>query len=77
MRSALDAALSTVRDARRSNDPSRMRAALEKVEQSLGGMQQHMSMCTGMMDKMSQMMGGRRGMGPRGGQPDATPAPQP
>jgi hypothetical protein len=80
MRTALDTALATIRDARQSNDPSRMRAALEQVETSLAGMQQRVSTCTTMMNNMSNMMGmmgGRQGMGMRRGRPDAGGTSQP
>jgi hypothetical protein len=84
MGTALDKALATIREARQSNDPSRMRAALEQVEASLAGMQQRVSVCTTMMNNMSNMMGmmmgmmgGRQGMGMRRGQPGAGGTSQP
>jgi hypothetical protein len=76
MGAALDKVLASVREARQSNDPLRMRAALDQVETSLSGMQQHVSACTTMMNNMSNMMGmmmgmmgGRQGMGMMRGQP--------
>lgn len=84
MGTALDKALATIREARQSNDPSRMRAALDQVEASLAGMQQRMSACTTMMNNMSNMMGmmmgmmgGRQGMGMMRGRPGAGGTSQP
>ena len=57
MDASLDQVLTAVREARQSNDPSRMRAALDQVETSLAGMRQRVSVCTTMMNSMSNMMG--------------------
>jgi len=84
MGTALDRALAIIREARQSNDPSRMRAALDQVETSLADMQQRVSGCTTMMNNMSNMMGmmmgmmgGRQGMGMMRGQPGAGGTSQP
>ena len=84
MGAALDKVLASVREARQSNDPSRMRAALDQVETSLAGMRQRVSACTTMMNSMSNMMGmmmgmmgGRQGMGMMRGQPGAGGTAQP
>lgn len=77
MSTALDKALAIIREARQSNDPSRMRAALDQVETSLADLQQRVSGCTTMMNNMSNMMGGRQGMGMMGGQRGAGGTSQP
>ena len=48
-------------EARESNDPVKMRAAIEQAEKPLGRMQEHMSMCKNMMNMMGMMHG--EGMG--------------
>ena len=55
---SVDKVLTSLRDAKVSNDPARMRAAIDEAEKPLGMMQEHMSMCM----KMMNMMHGR-GMG--------------
>ena len=58
-----DALAKTIADARASNDPAKMRAALEQSEKPLTDMRQHMSMCMNMMtmmQKMHGMMGGQQ-----------------
>lgn len=66
---ALDKALAAIRDARGSSDPARLRAALDQVESSLTDIEPHVSGCTAMMTRLSDMistmmgmMGGRQGM---------------
>lgn len=56
-----DQTLATIREAKQSNDPAQMRAALDAVEKPLAEMQEHMKMCMQMMDMM-QMHGGMGGM---------------
>lgn len=51
-----------VTEARQSNDPSKMRAALEQVEKQQSEMREHMSMCMRAMDKMDKMHGDMGGM---------------
>jgi hypothetical protein len=48
----------TVQDAEKSDDKVKMKAALQRVESHISGMQAHMSQCSGMMDMMGSMMGG-------------------
>lgn len=58
-----DALAKTMADARASNDPAKMRAALEQAEKPLADMRQHMKMCMHMMtmmQKMHGMMGGQQ-----------------
>ena len=58
-----DALAKTLADARASNDPAKMRAALEQAEKPLADMRQHMNMCMNMMtmmQKMQGMMGGQQ-----------------
>ena len=80
MGTTLDKALAIIREARQSNDLSRMRAALDQVEASLASMQQRVSTCTTIMNNMSNMMGmmgGRQGMGMMRGRPGAGGTSQP
>lgn len=54
-----------IAEAKQSNDPGRMRAALEQVEKHQSEMRQHMSMCMrsmGNMEKMHGNMGMQEGM---------------
>lgn len=48
----------TMAQARQSNDPAQMRAALEQGDKSLTEMNNHMSMCMSMMNMMGGMHGG-------------------
>ena len=43
--------------ARQSNDPEKMRAALDQSQRQLGKMKEHMSMCENMMNMMEKMQG--------------------
>lgn len=60
-----DQMLTTIREARQSNDPAETRGALETIEKPLAEMQEHMKMCLHTMDMMrmqggmGRMMGGR------------------
>jgi hypothetical protein len=47
--------------AKQSNDPAKMRAALDEAEKALSPMNEHMQGCMGMM-KMMQNMHGKSGM---------------
>ncbi|MBY0497436.1 MAG: hypothetical protein K2Y23_24805 [Cyanobacteria bacterium] len=51
----------TMDDANASNDPAKMRAALDQAQKPLGDMKEHMGMCMDMMKMMEKMHGG--GMG--------------
>lgn len=54
---ATDALAKTLADARGSNDPAKMRAALEQAEKPLDDVRQHMRMCMNMMTMMQKMHG--------------------
>ena len=61
---SVDQVLTSLREAKASNDPARMRAAIEEAEKPLGMMQQHMSMCMKMMNMMhGEGMGNMHGGG--------------
>lgn len=45
----------TVEQARRSNDPTRMREALDQTQQALREMRAHMQACNDMMNSMPMM----------------------
>ena len=51
----------TVEEARQSNDPQKMRAALDQVQKSLGMMNEHMSQCMRAMNSMGGMHQGMQG----------------
>ncbi len=46
-----------IEDAKRSNDPAQMRAALDEAERSLDRMNSHMNMCMDRMGMMQHMKG--------------------
>ena len=46
---SIDRTLKTIEEARTSNDPGKMRAALEQVQKPLTEMKSHMTMCNRMM----------------------------
>ena len=48
----------TTDEAKKSNDPAKMRAALESAQKPLADMKDHISMCMSMMDMMKNMRGG-------------------
>jgi hypothetical protein len=52
-------------EAKESNDPAKMRAALDQAQKPLADMKQHMTMCMNMMGMMQNMhgMGGMMGGG--------------
>ena len=59
---SVDKVLTSLREAKASNDPARMRAAIDEAEKPLGMMQEHMSMCMKMMNMMhGQGMGNMQG----------------
>lgn len=43
--------------AKQSNDPAKMRAALDQSQKQLGEMKEHMTMCGNMMSMMEKMQG--------------------
>jgi hypothetical protein len=67
MQSMMDANTQTTKDieaAKLSNDPEKMRAALDEAEKALKPMNEHMKKCMGMMQNMhgkGGMMGGMMG----------------
>ena len=58
---SIDRMMQTMDEARQSNDPAKMRAALDQAQKPLAEMKQHMNMCMNMMGMM-QKMHGRGGM---------------
>ncbi len=50
--------LKTVQDAKKSDDKTKMKAALKRVEDHIAGMKSHMGQCMDMMGMMGKMMGG-------------------
>lgn len=52
-----------IAEAKQSNDPAKMRAALDQVEKQQSDMRQHMTMCMRSMDKMGNMPGMQGNMG--------------
>ena len=58
---SMDQMAKAMADAKASNDPAKMRAALDQAEKPLTDMREHMSMCMNMMNMMQKMHGG--GMG--------------
>ena len=63
MQQANDQARQAIAAAKQSNDPAKMRAALDQAEKALTDMSDHMSTCRGMMSTMQNM----HGMGMMGG----------
>ncbi len=60
MQSMMKANTQTTKDieaAKQSNDPAKMRAALDEAEKALTGMNDHMKMCSDMMNMMQNMHG--------------------
>ena len=55
--SSIDQTNATMEQAKQSNDPAQMRAALEQGQKSLAEMKNHMSMCMNMMDMMNKPKG--------------------
>lgn len=49
-------------EAKQSNDPAQMRAALDEAQKPLAEMKGHMAGCMNMMDMMQHMHGGMGGM---------------
>lgn len=54
---SIDRMMQTMDQAKQSNDPERMRAALDQAQKPLADMKQHMSMCMNMMGMMQKMHG--------------------
>jgi hypothetical protein len=54
---SIDRLMQTMKEAEQSNDPAKMRAALDQAQKPLAEMKQHMNMCTNMMGMMQKMHG--------------------
>jgi uncharacterized protein YlxW (UPF0749 family) len=54
---SIDALMKTMDEAKQSNDPAKMRAALDQAQKPLADMKQHMNMCMNMMGMMQKMHG--------------------
>ena len=54
---SIDRLTQTMNEAKESNDPAKMRAALDEAQKPLAEMKQHMSMCMNMMGMMQKMQG--------------------
>ena len=52
-----DEASKALEGAKQSNDPAKMRAAIDQAQKQLGEMKEHMSMCGNMMNMMENMQG--------------------
>lgn len=65
---SIDQLMKSMDEATQSNDPARMRAALDQAQKPLADMKQHMNMCMNMMGMMQKMhgMGGMMGGGQAG-----------
>ena len=56
---SIDKTLSSIAEAKKTNDPAKMRAALDQVEKPLAEMRSHMGMCMNMMNMMKPMQGAK------------------
>ncbi len=54
---SIDQTMRMMEEARQSNDPAKMRAALDSAQKPLAEMKDHMAMCMQMMDRMRQTHG--------------------
>ena len=54
---SIDETSKTIEGAKQSNDPAKMRAALDQAQKQLTEMKEHMSMCSNMMGMMEKMQG--------------------
>jgi phage shock protein A len=59
MRQSNDKLRATIAEAKRSNDPAKMRAALDDAEKSIDSMDNRMDRCMSMMNMMQNMHGQR------------------
>jgi soluble cytochrome b562 len=57
MTKSVDQLSKTLEAAKQSNDPSKMRAAIDQTQKHLSEMKEHMSMCGNMMSMMEKMHG--------------------
>lgn len=58
---SIDQLTKQIEEARQSNDPAQMRAALDAAQKPLTEMKDHMGMCMNMMSMMQNMPGGMGG----------------
>jgi len=60
---SIDRISKTLQDAKESNDPVKMRSAIDQSQKQLADMRERMTMCTSMMNMMEKMqpMGGMKG----------------
>jgi hypothetical protein len=54
---SIDQMSTTMEGAKQSNDPAKMRAAIDQAQQQLMEMKKHMTMCGNMMSMMGKMQG--------------------
>jgi phage shock protein A len=57
MTKSVDQLSKTLEGAKQSNDPAKMRAAIDQAQKHLSEMKEHMSMCGNMMSMMEKMPG--------------------
>jgi hypothetical protein len=57
MTKSVDQMSKTLEAAKQSNDPGKMRAAIDQTQKHLSEMKEHMSMCGNMMSMMEKMPG--------------------
>src|SRR5574341_1121343 len=57
MTKSVDQLSKTLETAKQSNDPGKMRAAIDQTQKHLSEMKEHMSMCGNMMSMMEKMQG--------------------
>ena len=55
---SLDQTSKTLEGAKQSNDPDKMRAAIDEAQKQLADMKDHMTKCGNMMNMMQKMQGG-------------------
>ena len=55
---SLDQTSKTLEEAKQSNDPDKMTAAIDQAQKQLANMKEHMTMCGNMMNMMQKMQGG-------------------
>jgi hypothetical protein len=58
---SLDQTSKTLEGAKQSNDPDKMRAAIDQAQKQLADMKDHMTMCGNMMNMMQKMQGMMKG----------------
>ena len=58
MTKSIDQMSKMMQEAKQSNDPAKMRAALDQAQKQLTEMKEHMAMCSNTMNMMQKMQGG-------------------